>query len=91
MKVEIIFLTAVLGIAAIHLLTNLVSFLSRFKQTHVKESRKGEMRDDWYMFFDKKDLYGDKNPIVTAPEKATETEVEITPACDDCEPQEAFA
>ena len=91
MKVEIIFLTAVLGIAAIHLLTNLVNFLCRFKQSHAEENHKVKMRNDWYMFFDKKDLYGDTNPVVIEPVKDAEAIVESNPACDDCQPQEAFA
>lgn len=59
MKLEMIFMTAVLGIAAIHLIFNLVNYLSRFKSAPVQKSCRGKVRGNWYVFFDTSVLYGD--------------------------------
>ena len=91
MKVEIIFLTAVLGITAIHLLTNIANFLSRFIRTSAQANHKTQMRNGWYVFFDKSDLYGTMDSITTKPKTAPESAVESAPISDDCQAQKAYA
>ncbi len=59
MRYEIIFMTAVLAIAGIHLLTGLVNFMARFRRTGA--ARRGESsRIDWYVFFERSTLCGDR-------------------------------
>ena len=89
MGLEIIFLGAVLGIAGIHLLSNLVNFLVKSSPARVRTGYK-EASDDWYAFFKKSDLYGDMANTPAAPELATEDEAESMLGCEDaCQPQEA--
>ncbi|MDH3390319.1 MAG: hypothetical protein OEL85_00780 [Desulfobulbaceae bacterium] len=91
MKVEIIFLTAVLGIAAIHLGFSLVNFLAGFNRRSIQESDKKKERADWYVFFDKSSLYGDIGNTAMEPEGSSINDVESNPACEDaCQPLEAY-
>ena len=91
MRAEIIFLTAVLGIAAIHMVFNLVNFLAGSNRRNVQESDKKKERTDWYVFFDKSDLYGDIGNTAMEPESASIKGVEFNPASEDaCQPQEAY-
>ena len=92
MRTEMIFLTAVFGIAGIHLLFNLVNFLAKHKGTSVQESHKEKVRDDdWYVFFKKSDLYGDIADKVVEPEVAGKDAGEPHPASEDAyHPQGAF-
>ncbi len=65
MRFEVIFLTAVLGVAVIHLLFRLVNYLAGTKRTSIPQQNKEQKGDDWYVFFDKSALYGDmENPAV---------------------------
>ena len=90
MRLEIIFLTAVLGIAGIHLLSNLVNFIVRPLPRRYRLSHKEKASDDWYAFFKKSDLYGDMTNIPVEPELATEDADESILGCEDvCQPQEA--
>ena len=90
MKSEMIFLIAVLGIAGIHLLSNLVNFLIRPLPTKNRHSHKEKEGDDWYAFFKKSDLYGDMDKTAVEPELASEDAAEsILPCEDTCQPQEA--
>lgn len=92
MGTELIFLTAVLGVGAIHLLFNLVNFLAGPKRISVQESHKEKVRDDdWYVFFKKSDLYGDMADKVVEPEAASKDAGEPHPASEDAyHPQGAF-
>lgn len=91
MRLEMIFLTAVLGIAGIHLLSNLVNFLVRPTRTRTRVSHKEKASDDWYVFFKKSDLYGDMANTAVEPELATEDAAEALLACEEaCQPQEAY-
>jgi hypothetical protein len=91
MKVEIIFLTAVLGLAAIHLVFSLVNFLAGSNRRSIQESDKKKERADWYVFFDKSALYGDIGNTATEPEGTSINDVESNPACEDtCQPLEAY-
>lgn len=58
MSYEIIFAIAVLGIAGLHLLTGLVNFLARFKRAGIPAKGRQNIRSDWYVFFDRANLYG---------------------------------
>ncbi len=91
MSVEMIFLTAVLGIAGIHLLFSLVSFLARPGRRSVQESPKEKVREDWYVFFEKSALYGDILNTAVEPEVGSEDAVESDPGYEDTrQPQEAY-
>ena len=72
MNPEMIFLTAVLGIAGIHLLFKLVKFITKHQKTGVKESSKERERQDWYVFFEKSALYGDKASTAKKPNGVSE-------------------
>ena len=88
MSYEIIFAIAVLGIAGIHLLTNLVNFLARFKRASVLAKGRQNIRSGWYVFFDTSDLYGKAQ----VSEDIKETAVEPEQTYDETsEPQEIYA
>ncbi|MCK4838222.1 MAG: hypothetical protein KAS94_05425 [Desulfobulbaceae bacterium] len=92
MKFEVMFLVAVLGIAGIHLLFNLVNFLTRFKRARVKGSRQESKRAGWYVFFETSALYGDMDNSAVTTEAVGENPVELAPACEgSCLPLEAQA
>jgi len=92
MRYEMIFLTAVLGIAAIHLISNLVNFMSKFKRPQVQESRKQKAPSDWYVFFDKAALYGDTASEVAESELASPEVVDNdSDHADTYPPQKAYA
>ena len=59
MRFEMIFLTAILGIAGIHLLSNLINFLVKSSPARERINHKEKASDDWYAFFKKSDFYGD--------------------------------
>ena len=92
MRFEMIFLTAVLGIGAIHLLFSLVNYLVRPIRTRARVSHKEKVRDDdWYVFFKKSDLYGDMADKVVEPEAAGKDAGEPHPAPEDTyHPQGVF-
>jgi hypothetical protein len=91
MGLEMLFLTAVLGIAGIHLLSNLVNFLVKTLPTRDRVSHKEKASDDWYAFFKKSDLYGDMANTAIEPELVREDAAESILACEDaCQPQEAY-
>ncbi len=91
MEFEMIFLTAVLGFAGIHLLFNLANFLAKFIQTSVNKTSKNEVLSDWYVFFEKSALYGDEANIAKVPEvvsnDATTTDSVFN---DPFQPQESY-
>ncbi|MFN2365900.1 MAG: hypothetical protein ABR523_05490 [Desulfurivibrionaceae bacterium] len=60
MRYELIFMTAVLAIAGIHLLTGLVNFMARFRRAGAARSGKGS-RIEWYVFFESSALRGNRN------------------------------
>ncbi len=91
MKLELIFMVAVLGLAGFHLLFNLVNLLSKFKGTRAQESPKVKTRDDWYVFFKKSDLYGDLTDTVTQSEDVREDTIVYDTACNESVHQKAFA
>lgn len=59
MRYEIIFMTGVLAIAGIHLLTGLVNFMARFRPAGAVRSGENS-RIDWYVFFERSALCGDR-------------------------------
>lgn len=93
MKLQMLFMTAVLGIAAIHLLFNLVHYLARFKSIPVRESSNEKAHDGWYVFFDTSVLYGDRVHEPAGLDVADlASDVEPSPAHEEiCHPQKSFA
>ena len=90
MKTEMIFLTAVLGIAGISMLFSMANFLAKLKKPCLQE-RPQKMRNDWYAFFKTSDLYGDLTNAAEVPGVVNEPTIESVPVSEECLPQEAYA
>ena len=92
MKLELMFLIAVLGVAVIHLVFRLVNYLVSLKRPVVQESRQENQREDWYVFFAPAALYGDMDNSAVPTKDASEEPDELATTCEgSCLPLEAQA
>ena len=90
MKVEMIFITAVLSIALIHLIFRLVNILGGLTRRGALASNKKQERSDWYVFFKPSDLYG-RSADKTAEYKDVRKDVTPHSAYEEgCQPQESY-
>ena len=91
MKFEMMFITAVVGIALMHLLFRLVGFLGGLTMRGSMGSKKKQERSDWYVFFKTSDLYGDSADRIVGSNDVRQDVADPSSAGEEiCQPQESY-
>ena len=90
MKPEMIFMAAVFGMGAIHLLFSVVGFFRGSSRPARGKGQAAVARDDWYVFFDRGELLGTEE-AAARPGAGTRRPLEAAPVHDEAHgPQEAY-